>query len=78
MSKSLGNVVDPFDLLNKMNLNSIRTYFIAEGPYRYDANFNYSALIDHHNKFFCDRFLNLLQRINGDAILRDRTEFKLD
>ena len=72
MSKSLGNVVDPFELLGKVSLNSIRTYFISEGPYRVDANFNYSALIDHHNNFFCDRFVNLLLRLNGDAILRDR------
>ena len=72
MSKSLGNVVDPFELLGKVSLNSIRTYFISEGPYRVDANFNYSALIDHHNNFFRDRFVNLLLRLNGDAILRDR------
>lgn len=32
MSKSLGNVTCPFELLDKFCADSVRTYFLAEGP----------------------------------------------
>lgn len=32
MSKSLGNVVDPFELIKKFGVNSVRSYFLSEGP----------------------------------------------
>lgn len=32
MSKSLGNVIDPFDILKTFGVDSVRAYFLAEGP----------------------------------------------
>jgi isoleucyl-tRNA synthetase len=32
MSKSLGNVVDPFDLFNKYGSDPVRLFFLSEGP----------------------------------------------
>ena len=32
MSKSLGNVVDPVNLGNKYGSDSVRLYFLSEGP----------------------------------------------
>ena len=40
MSKSLGNVVCPFELIEKFGQDSIRIYFLAEGPEDFDANFD--------------------------------------
>ena len=39
MSKSLGNVTDPFELLTEFGPASVRTYFLAEGPQTDDVNF---------------------------------------
>jgi methionyl-tRNA synthetase len=32
MSKSLGNVVDPFQLIEDYGIHSVRSYFLSEGP----------------------------------------------
>ena len=32
MSKSLGNVTCPHDLISKFGIDSVRTYFLSEGP----------------------------------------------
>lgn len=49
MSKSLGNVVDPFKLLNKYGLEPIRLYFLTEGPEYYDIEFDENLLIKKYN-----------------------------
>lgn len=54
MSKSLGNVVDPYELLTSIGVNSIRTFFLKEGifnlcdflgPLLKDSNFDQDILI---------------------------------
>lgn len=32
MSKSLGNVIDPFNIIDTFGVDSVRSYFLAEGP----------------------------------------------
>lgn len=73
MSKSLGNVVDPFALIKDVGINSVRSYFLSEGPLAKDSNFEMEGLIAHHNKVICDSYVNMLFRITGKKILRDRT-----
>jgi len=58
MSKSLGNVEDPFELIKKFNINSVRSYFLSEGPLLKDSNFELEALIEHNNKVICDSYGN--------------------
>lgn len=69
MSKSLGNVVDPFELIEKYGIHSVRSYFLSEGPLLKDSNFELQALIDHNNKLICDSYVNMLFRITGKKIL---------
>jgi methionyl-tRNA synthetase len=60
MSKSLGNVVDPIELINQFNTNTVRSYFLSEGPLLKDSNFDLKNLIEHHNGVICDSYSNLL------------------
>lgn len=40
MSKSIGNVIDPFKLITKYGNDAIRFYFLASGPQNHDVGFN--------------------------------------
>lgn len=51
MSKSLGNVIDPFLLLQTYPLEAIRLYFLTEGPEYYGVEFSASVLIKRYNEF---------------------------
>lgn len=75
MSKSIGNVVDPFDLLKQYDLNSVRSYFLSQGPLLKDSNFELEKLIEHHNKVIIDQYLNMQQRITGKKILARKSTF---
>ncbi len=70
MSKSLGNVVDPNVILDKIGSNSVRSYFLSEGPLNKDANFEPSGLIDHHNKIIVGMYANILFRTTTPVILQ--------
>jgi methionyl-tRNA synthetase len=75
MSKSIGNVVDPFSLLADVGVNSVRSYFLSEGPLLKDSNFELESLIEHHNKTICDQYVNMLFRITGKKILKEKQNF---
>jgi methionyl-tRNA synthetase len=70
MSKSLGNVTCPFGLLEKYGVNSVRAYMLAEGPYSKDANFDERRLLELHNTFLADQYVNLLNRCIGKKFLQ--------
>jgi methionyl-tRNA synthetase len=74
MSKSIGNVICPFELIEKYGADSVRTYFLSEGPYTRDANFNLEALHITHNNFLIDSYANLITRVKGKKILKNLSE----
>jgi len=45
MSKSIGNVVDPFTLVDSFGVDSVRAYILSEGPQSKDANFEEDGLL---------------------------------
>jgi isoleucyl-tRNA synthetase len=57
MSKSVGNVVNPFDMMNKYGADVLRWYLVANSPIGKSKNFNEDELVDVKNKFF-DTLLN--------------------
>ena len=69
MSKSLGNVTCPNELLNAYGAESVRTYMLACGPENIDTNFDELRLKQIHNNFIIDQYLNLLNRVTGKKIL---------
>ena len=60
MSKSLGNVVDPVSLIQKYGIDAVRLYFLTQGPLIKDMDFSEKALLEVHNDFLIDQYLNLL------------------
>lgn len=73
MSKSYGNVVDPFELVQKYGPEMTKLYFLVYGPYMGDSDFSYAqinAMVDS----FVDRFVNCFSRTLSASALKD-TDF---
>lgn len=68
MSKSVGNVVDPFSLLKKYPVDAIRYYLISRLNYGSDINFSESDIITSHDKELLEIYGNLANRIIGLCI----------
>lgn len=67
MSKSLGNVVDPLEQVDKMGPDSFRYYLAREGKYGNDIKYQPSSVVDYHNGELADTFGNLISRITNLA-----------
>eukprot|EP01035_Chromulina_nebulosa_P017132 gene17132-22646_t len=63
MSKSYNNTIDPNDILNKYNVDSIRYYLTASITYGADINFSEDGLITMHNSELADILGNLIHRV---------------
>lgn len=55
MSKSLGNVIKPSNILHKYGENAIRIYFLSEGPECYDSEYS-EDLLEKKTNDFIERF----------------------
>lgn len=62
MSKSLGNVVDPHDMLDKYSVDTFRWYLCKEAPYGGELSFSEDSLRAMHNADLCDTLGNLVHR----------------
>mmetsp|Transcript_1624 Transcript_1624/g.4109 ORF Transcript_1624/g.4109 Transcript_1624/m.4109 type:complete len:683 (-) Transcript_1624:126-2174(-) len=62
MSKSLGNVVDPHDMLDKLPCDTLRWYFCREAAFGDDVRFSEDSLRLMHNAELCDNLGNLVNR----------------
>ena len=63
MSKSLGNVVDPNDMLAKYPLDSFRYYLLRAIPAQNDGRFSEKELIEKHNAELGNSYGNLIMRV---------------
>ena len=63
MSKSVGNVVDPHDMLDMFDVDSFRWYLCREAPYGGDLSFSESSMRDMHNADLVKTLGNLVQRV---------------
>lgn len=63
MSKSLGNVVDPFELLARYDKDYLRYFLVAEVPFGKDGDFSHHALITRINADLANDLGNLTQRV---------------
>ena len=62
MSKSMGNVVDPHDMLDKYSVDTFRWYLCKEAPYGGELSFSEDSLMDMHNSDLADTLGNLVHR----------------
>jgi methionyl-tRNA synthetase len=62
MSKSLGNVIDPAELIATFGLDAVRYFLLREIPFGNDGNFSRKALISRMNVELANDLGNLAQR----------------
>ncbi|MFA4994373.1 MAG: methionine--tRNA ligase [Bdellovibrionales bacterium] len=62
ISKSIGNVIDPYDLMNTFGLDQTRYFLMREVPFGNDGDFSRSALIRRINSDLANGIGNLAQR----------------
>jgi len=65
MSKSLGNVVNPLDLVDQYGVDAVRYYLMREMVLGSDANFTPESFIKRYNSDLANDFGNLLNRVSG-------------
>ena len=63
MSKSVGNVVDPHDMLDLFDVDSFRWYLCKEAPYGGELSFSEESMRDMHNADLVKTLGNLVQRV---------------
>jgi len=61
--KSLGNVVDPHDMLDVFDLESFRWNLCREAPYGGELSFSEKSLRDMRNAYLMKALENLVQRV---------------
>jgi methionyl-tRNA synthetase len=64
MSKSLGNVVNPLDLIDKYGVDPVRYYLMREMVLGQDASFTMESFIRRYNSDLANDFGNLLSRVS--------------
>jgi len=62
ISKSLGNVIDPFALVDSFGLDQVRYFLLREVPFGNDGDFSKSALLARCNADLANDLGNLSQR----------------
>jgi methionyl-tRNA synthetase len=62
MSKSIGNVVDPFSLADQYGVDQIRYFFLREVPFGQDGNYSHEAIVARINADLANGLGNLAQR----------------
>ncbi len=63
MSKSLGNVVNPMELIDQYGVDPVRYYLMREMVLGQDANFTIESFVKRYNSDLANDFGNLLNRV---------------
>ena len=63
ISKSLGNAIDPIDLVRRFGLDQVRYFLLREVPFGNDGDFSQRAMVNHINGDLANDYGNLAQRV---------------
>ena len=63
MSKSLGNALDPYELIESYGLDQLRYFLLREVPFGNDGDFSRAAMINRINSDLANDYGNLCQRV---------------
>ncbi len=63
LSKSLGNVVEPMELIEKFSAEGFRYYFMSQCPFGGDGEFSFERFADVYNSGLANNLGNLYSRI---------------
>ena len=76
MSKTLGNVVDPFEVVKKYGTDALRYYLLREIPSGEDGDFTYDKFEERYNADLAKGLGNLVSRVLTLAQKSDVKEVK--
>ena len=62
MGKSVGNVIDPFDLVEAYGLDQLRYFLLREVPFGQDGSYSHEAIVNRTNADLANDLGNLAQR----------------
>ena len=63
ISKSLGNVINPYDVISQYGLDQFRFFLFREVPFGNDGDFSQRSIAKRVNADLSNNFGNLVQRI---------------
>lgn len=81
MSKSIGNVIDPNEIINEYGADSLRYFLLRDLSFGQDGDFSKNAFITRINTDLANAYGNLCQRVlsfiykNADAAIPKPEEF---
>src|SRR5262249_49068138 len=62
MSKSVGNVIDPFTITDTYGVDPVRYFFLREVPFGQDGHYSHEAIVNRINADLANDLGNLAQR----------------
>jgi methionyl-tRNA synthetase len=62
MSKSVGNVIDPFTMTDAYGVDQVRFFFLREVPFGQDGSYSHEAIVNRTNAELANDLGNLAQR----------------
>src|SRR5262249_25175125 len=63
ISKSLGNVIEPMEVISKFSAEAFRYYFLRECPFPADGEFGWGRFAEVYNSELANNLGNLLSRL---------------